>query len=85
MRPIAVLLVLRGATPLFCAAANGLLPMVKLLMKHGASLIVTDHHGRVPRRIADMKGHTAVAEFLRVTAQRNLVHTDDTTSTIGID
>ncbi len=53
-----------GATPLWIAAQNGHLEVLKMLLDKGANLNV-DAQGLTPLRVAEKRGHTEIAELLR--------------------
>src|SRR6267378_1316353 len=54
-----------GYSPLLTAAANGHLGIASILLASGADLHAQSNDGKTARRIAEERGHPAVAEFLR--------------------
>ena len=54
----------RGWRPIFFAAINGHLPILKLLLKHGASL-KEDKHGITPQAVAATNGHVEAQHLLQ--------------------
>jgi uncharacterized protein len=52
-------------TALAVAAANGDLPMVKLLVEHGANVLLTDAYGYRPYHEAAKHGHAEVQAYLK--------------------
>ena len=54
-----------NSTPLAVAAANGELPMVKLLVEHGARVLLTDAYGYRPYHEAARHGHAEVQAYLK--------------------
>jgi hypothetical protein len=59
-------------SPLWLAAYRGYLPITQLLLTHGAVTGFMDSKGRTPLKIAEEKGHTAVAQLLRQAEAREL-------------
>ena len=53
-----------GATPLFAAAWNGRVDVVRLLVERGANVDTATIDGQTPLHIAAIKGRLAVARFL---------------------
>jgi len=53
-----------GSTALHRAAQNGQLPLVRLLLEHGARPDVADDEGVRPRQLARKENHTEVADLL---------------------
>ena len=65
-----------GTTPLICAAEAGDLPIVKLLLKHGAEVNLPDSSGLTPLIAAAGYGHPRVASALiNAAANVNMVTT----------
>jgi glycerophosphodiester phosphodiesterase len=54
----------RGWTPLFEAAAEGHIQIVRQLIEYGADATVTDHLGWTAKEVATYRGHLAAAELL---------------------
>ena len=54
-----------GCTPLHFAAANGHLPIVRLLLKRGADPRIGDKHGVRPEDVAADYGYHAIVDVLR--------------------
>jgi len=67
----------KGWTPLCSAAADGRIGMLRLLLRHGASLLAADDSGRVPRAIAERRGHSAAAQLLQRAAQSGLLRSEE--------
>ncbi|XP_063229750.1 protein fem-1 homolog CG6966 isoform X2 [Bacillus rossius redtenbacheri] len=55
---------IEGAPPLWCAAAAGHLPVVRLLVRHGAGVNSTTRTNSTPLRAACFDGHFEIVEFL---------------------
>ncbi|GJJ77699.1 uncharacterized protein EMPS_10058 [Entomortierella parvispora] len=53
-----------GSTPLHFAAANGCLPIVEILLRHGAIADLTDKYGSTPSSVAIARNHPEVASLL---------------------
>jgi ankyrin repeat protein len=53
-----------GLTPLFCAAYQGHVKIVRLLCDHGADVKAHDVYGRRPLHMAAMDGHISVVKEL---------------------
>ena len=54
-----------GWTPMFIAAVDGHLDVVKLLRQRGAQLSKSDFSGWTPQEHAALRGHLNIAEYLR--------------------
>jgi len=54
-----------GSTALHRAAQNGQLPLVRLLLEHGARPDVADDESVTPRQLARKESHTEVADLLQ--------------------
>ena len=76
---IRLLLFQHGFTSLHCAAQQGHVPIVKLLLENGASPDITNNNGQTPLAIAQRLGYLSVIEELRVVTQTTLVSTIKTT------
>lgn len=57
-----------GSTPLHFAAANGHVPVVRILLACGAVHDKADKHGHTPEMLAEANGHEEVVETLRAWA-----------------
>jgi ankyrin repeat protein len=55
---------IEGAPPLWCAAAAGHLPVVRLLVRNGASVNSTTRTNSTPLRAACFDGHYEIVKFL---------------------
>lgn len=55
---------IEGAPPLWCAAAAGHLPLVRLLVRAGANLNSTTRTNSTPLRAACFDGHYEIVKFL---------------------
>jgi ankyrin repeat protein len=55
---------IEGAPPLWCAAAAGHLPVVRLLVYSGASVNSTTRTNSTPLRAACFDGHFEIVKFL---------------------
>ncbi|CAG2056639.1 unnamed protein product [Timema podura] len=55
---------IEGAPPLWCAAAAGHLPVVRLLVRHGACVNSTTRTNSTPLRAACFDGHFEIVKFL---------------------
>ncbi|PSN45265.1 Protein fem-1 [Blattella germanica] len=55
---------IEGAPPLWCAAAAGHLPVVRLLVRNGASVNSTTRTNSTPLRAACFDGHFEIVKFL---------------------
>lgn len=55
---------IEGAPPLWCAAAAGHLPLVKLLVRAGANVNSTTRTHSTPLRAACFDGHYDIVKFL---------------------
>lgn len=55
---------LEGRTPLHAAADRGHLPVVKLLLQHGAAVNAQDNNRKTPLQLAMANGHVDVALLL---------------------
>lgn len=55
---------IEGAPPLWCAAAAGHLPVVRLLVRHGAKVNSTTKTNSTPLRAACFDGHFDIVKFL---------------------
>lgn len=55
---------IEGAPPLWCAAAAGHIPVVRLLVKHGANVNSTTRTNSTPLRAACFDGHFEIVKFL---------------------
>ena len=53
-----------GATPLYAAAENGHVAIVKYLVEQGANKDKADRHGQSPLFVAAERGHLAVVQYL---------------------
>ncbi|GMG33628.1 unnamed protein product [Ambrosiozyma monospora] len=53
-----------GWTPIFVAAAEGFIDVVKVLVQHGAKFDVLDESGWFPREHAALRGHLKITELL---------------------
>lgn len=54
-----------GNTPLMDAARKGHLPLVKLLIEHGANPLIRNKKGQLAIDLAQKAGHKAVVDYLR--------------------
>jgi ankyrin repeat protein len=55
---------IEGAPPLWCAAAAGHLPVVRLLVRNGACVNSTTRTNSTPLRAACFDGHFEIVKFL---------------------
>ena len=53
-----------GLTPLLWCAAHGRTEAAKWCVKNGADILKEDLKGRLPRQIAEARGHPATAQAL---------------------
>ncbi|KAL6754371.1 ankyrin repeat-containing domain protein [Haematococcus lacustris] len=63
----------KGRTVLAVAARRGLIRTVRHLAARGADLLAADLHGRVPRQLAALHGHTSAAQLLTELARNRLI------------
>ena len=60
-----------GETPLHEAARHNAVDCVTVLLAHGADPTVANNDGDTPLRIAQIKGHSAVAALLEAAIGKN--------------
>jgi ankyrin repeat protein len=58
-----------GLTPLLWCAAHGRTEAAKWCVANGADILATDSKGRLPRQIADARGHAETAAVLSALAR----------------